>query len=317
MSRRTRKTVKTQPANQDHQTTGIASGSLKFPHTQDWRRAEKETLSQERHGDFPLVVPDAFQIIAHRGASGYAPDHSLEAFKIAQRLGAAHIEIDAQVSKDGVVVLCHDKTLDAYGHPGRVIRAMNYVGELDHLDMVHWGKWKESKLTDTQMMTLDTLMSEFGRSFTYHIELKSGQNHLTAEVLKVVDNHNMRDNVIFTSATPTMLAMSKELAPEIPRAYLVRYVEDRVMTIAKRLAVTQLCPRADTITPELVSKIKESGIPQVRAWGVSWLTKNHGHYKWRTNQVIESGCDGTTIDHPDYLIPESKAAARKEAAPPL
>ena len=294
-----------------HTPTESAPSILKFPHTQDWRRAEKETLLQERRGEFPLVVPDTFQVIAHRGASGYAPDHSREAFTIAQRLGAAHVEIDAQVSKDGVVVLCHDKTLDAYGHPGKVIRSMNYYGELDQLDMVHWGKWKDSKLTDTQMMTLDKLMGEFGRSFTYHIELKSGQLHLTAEVLKVVDKHNMRDNVIFTSATPTMLAIAKELAPEIPRAYLVRYVEDRVMNIAKRLAVTQLCPRADTITPELVAHIKESGIPQVRAWGLSWLTKNIGHYQWRTNQVIESGCNGSTIDHPDYLTHESRTASKK------
>ena len=108
-----------------------------------------------------------------------------------------------------------------------------------------------------------------------------------------------------------MLAIAKELAPEIPRAYLVRYVEDRVMNIAKRLAVTQLCPRADTITPELVAHIKESGIPQVRAWGLSWLTKNIGHYQWRTNQVIESGCNGSTIDHPDYLTHESRTASKK------
>jgi glycerophosphoryl diester phosphodiesterase len=276
-----------QPTQAPH-TIASAPTVLKFPHNQDWRRAEKETLSQERRGEFPLIVPDAFQIIAHRGASGYAPDHSREAFKIAQRLGAKHVEIDAQVSKDGVVVLCHDKTLDAYGHPGKVIRTMNYHGELDQLDMVHWGKWKDSKLADTQMMTLDKL-------------------------IKVVDKYNMRDNVVFTAANPTLLAIAKDVAPEIPRAYLVRYVEDRVMAIAKRLEVTQLCPRADTITPELVNQIKENGIPQVRAWGVSWLTKNTGHYQWRTNQVIESGCNGTTIDHPDYLLHESKAATRRAA----
>lgn len=275
--------------------------TLTLPHTTDWRRFEQETLTRGLKDGFPYVVPQNFQIIAHRGASGYAPDHSREAFAIAKKLGAKHVEIDAQVSEDGVVVLCHDKTLAAYGHPGKVIREMNYHGGLDQLDMVHWGKWKDSKLQDTQMMTLDKLMSEFGRDFTYHIELKSGQSNLVEKVLEVVDKHGLRESVIFTSGTPTMLADAQRLAPEIPRAYLVRYVEDRVLKIAQRLEVTQLCPRADTITPALVDYIKESGIPQVRAWGVAWLTKDIEHYHWRTRQVIDSGCDGTTIDHPDYL----------------
>lgn len=292
--------MKTQvmPSSRECNSLGEA---LTLPHTTDWRTFESSTLTRELRDEFPYTVPAHFQVIAHRGASGYAPDHSREAFVIAKRLGAQHVEIDAQVSRDGVVVLCHDKTLGAYGHHGKVISEMDYHGGLDQLDMVHWGKWKDSKLQDTQMMTLDKLMSEFGRDFTYHIELKSGQSNLVAKVLEVVDKHGLRDSVLFTSGTPTMLADAKRQAPEIPRAYLVRYVDDRVLAIARRLEVTQLCPRADTITPALVDFIKESGVPQVRAWGVAWLTKNIDHYHWRTKQVIESGCDGTTIDHPDYL----------------
>ncbi|HRQ89530.1 MAG TPA: glycerophosphodiester phosphodiesterase, partial [Bacteroidia bacterium] len=51
--------------------------------------------------------------IAHRGASGYLPEHTLEATAMAHGLGAAFIEQDVAMSSDGVLVVMHDITLDS------------------------------------------------------------------------------------------------------------------------------------------------------------------------------------------------------------
>lgn len=51
--------------------------------------------------------------IAHRGASGYLPEHTLEAVVMAHGLGAAYIEQDVVMTRDGVPVVLHDLTLDA------------------------------------------------------------------------------------------------------------------------------------------------------------------------------------------------------------
>lgn len=282
---------------------------LNIPSTPEFRALETTSLRSALLKPFPVEVPNNFLIIAHRGASGYAPDHSRLAFDIARNLGARHVEIDTQLSKDGEVVLCHDETLKAYGHQGR-IRDLPYHGYLEHLDM---GSHKDPKFADARMMRLEDLFREYGRAFRYHVELKSGQADLPAAVVKVIEKYNMEDNVVFTSGRPTMLQGVKELAPEIPRAYLVRYADERVLRIAARLEVQQLCPRADLITPELVSKWREVA-PIIRAWGVSWLTKDAAQYRWRVEQVIRSGCDGTTIDHPDHLVPVSNAATPKRSS---
>ena len=50
-------------------------------------------------------------MIAHRGASGYVPEHTLEAAAYAHALGADYIEQDVVLSKDGVPVVAHDVTL--------------------------------------------------------------------------------------------------------------------------------------------------------------------------------------------------------------
>lgn len=52
------------------------------------------------------------QVIAHRGASGYLPEHTLAGYELAIRMGADFIEPDLQISKDGALVAIHDDTLD-------------------------------------------------------------------------------------------------------------------------------------------------------------------------------------------------------------
>lgn len=52
-------------------------------------------------------------VVAHRGASGYLPEHTLEAYALAHAQGADYIEPDVVLSKDGVLICCHDHQLDS------------------------------------------------------------------------------------------------------------------------------------------------------------------------------------------------------------
>jgi len=60
-------------------------------------------------------------VIGHRGASGYRPEHTLEAYRLAIRLGADYIEPDLVSTKDGVLVARHENeisgTTDVATHP--------------------------------------------------------------------------------------------------------------------------------------------------------------------------------------------------------
>ena len=59
-----------------------------------------------------FVLTEDFIIIAHRGASAYAPEHTLAAYDLAVRSGADYIEVDLQVTKDGELIALHDDKLD-------------------------------------------------------------------------------------------------------------------------------------------------------------------------------------------------------------
>ena len=56
---------------------------------------------------------DAFTVIAHRGASGYLPEHTLEGAAMAHAMGADFIEQDVVLTRDGMLIILHDLFLDA------------------------------------------------------------------------------------------------------------------------------------------------------------------------------------------------------------
>jgi glycerophosphoryl diester phosphodiesterase len=82
-------------------------------------------------------------------------------------------------------------------------------------------------------------------------------------------------------------------APELPTGWLVRELNDSTIAQAHALGVTQLCPRADMVTPELVDHLHAEGFV-VRAWGVSTEAL--------MQRVVQAGVDGMTVNFPDKLI---------------
>ncbi|MFD2989981.1 glycerophosphodiester phosphodiesterase [Sphingopyxis terrae] len=59
-----------------------------------------------------LNALENFQVIAHRGASGHAPESTLPAYELAHEWGVDYLELDAQLTADGEVVIFHDNTLE-------------------------------------------------------------------------------------------------------------------------------------------------------------------------------------------------------------
>ncbi|RIK34981.1 MAG: hypothetical protein DCC57_23815, partial [Chloroflexi bacterium] len=117
----------------------------------------------------PIPVPAAFRIIAHRGASAYAPENTLPAFDLARAMGVTEVELDAQLTTDGQIALCHDGTLARYGHGPRAVETLAWP-DLADLDMGAW--FSPHLFGGTRMMTLPQLFDTYGAAFVYHVEIK-------------------------------------------------------------------------------------------------------------------------------------------------
>ena len=79
-------------------------------------------------------------IYAHRGASAYAPENTLEAFRLGMEMGAEGFELDVHLSKDGQLVVIHDETVDRTTNGIGLVRDMT-LAELQALDYCKTEKW--------------------------------------------------------------------------------------------------------------------------------------------------------------------------------
>jgi glycerophosphoryl diester phosphodiesterase len=103
----------------------------------------------------------------------------------------------------------------------------------------------------------------------------------------------MERQVTVTSFQSVRLEEMRAYAPELPTGWLVRELNDSIIAQAHAIGVTQLCPRADTVTPELVHRLHAEGFV-ARAWSVTT--------EELMQRLVHAGVDGMTVNFPDKLI---------------
>lgn len=106
----------------------------------------------------PFSSPDAYeylsQVVAHRGASGSAPENTRAAIELAARQGARWAEVDVTISADGVAVIHHDADL-ARCTNGSGLVIQKRLAELKQLDA---GSWYAAEFSQERMLTLTELL---------------------------------------------------------------------------------------------------------------------------------------------------------------
>lgn len=204
-----------------------------------------------------LQAADARKVlIAHRGASGYAPEHTLAAYDLAISQKADFVEPDLAVSKDGVLVCLHDDTLERTTNvedvfPERYSREVKgrngekrwvandfTVAELKRLDA---GSWFDAKYAGAQMPTFDEMLARVQQhpGVGVYPELKSPPLYTARGIdmakllVDALKKHGLdaaaaqaKTPVIIQSFDrPTIKRMSVDL-PTVPRVYLTSDEKD-------------------------------------------------------------------------------------------
>lgn len=227
--------------------------------------------------------------IAHRGASSYAPENTLAAFDLALHMGIRHVELDVHCTSDGHVVVIHDDTVDRTTSGSGPVASYT-LGALRCLDT---GAWFGAEFAGQRVPTFAEILQRYGGRLHVHTEIKGGTVHLVQRTVDLVRQYDMTTQVTMTSFQPLRLQEVRTYAPELPTGWLVRQVNEAIIAQARELGVTQLCPPARTVTPELVRHLQAWGFV-VRAWGVA----NEALMR----QVVDAGADGMTVDFPDKLM---------------
>ncbi len=240
-----------------------------------------------------IKVPSDFRIIAHRGGRSFAPENTISAFRISKEKKIKEVELDTRLTSDGIVVLCHDETLDRYGYPSLTVESMTYR-ELKKLDM---GSWFSSKFKNTSMLALKDLYNEFGKSFTYHVELKGLCENLPEIVFSLTKDSDLLENTIFTSFSFEQLSRMRNISDKVRLSWLVDSINKNVLLKAKEVKLFQICPAAQNLQKEEVSA-GLSVVDEIRAWGVNGTVKDVAEL---TNRLVILGVKGITTINPDWF----------------
>ena len=173
--------------------------------------------------------------IAHRGASGYAPEHTFDSYdKAHKEFNADYIELDLQMTKDGNLIAMHDEDVErTTGHKGRV---EDYTTkELKQMDVGSWfnkkyPKYAKKEYKGAKIPTLEEILDRYGDNANYYIETKSPDVYpgMEEKLLHSLEKHNLlsdqklnKGQVVIQSFSQESLLKVANMNNQIPLVQLV------------------------------------------------------------------------------------------------
>jgi glycerophosphoryl diester phosphodiesterase len=239
-------------------------------------------------------------IIAHRGASGHAPEHTFASWDRALEIGVDYIEQDLQMTSDGALVVMHDHTLD---------RTTNGTGEvithtLEHIKHLDAGSWFNTKFAAERVPTLREVFERYGNSANYYIETKNPEDapDMEEKLLALISEFGLRDGavakwqVLIQSFSQTSLLKIRDMDPQLPLIQLIGK-EFSSADIRQQLDSIQkyavgIGPARTSVDAALVGAAHEHGLV------VHPYTVNE---EAEMRRLFALGVDGMFTDYPDRL----------------
>jgi glycerophosphoryl diester phosphodiesterase len=232
-------------------------------------------------------------IIAHRGASAYAPENTLAAYQRAVELGAPFIETDLHLTRDARFVAIHDSMLQRTTDGRGAVRDYT-LAELRQLDA---GMWFDRQFMGVQIPTLEEVLGFAAQhDVVFYLEIKYegawGMHHALVAALR---EHQASARTVVISFDPGTLRSVRELDASIMVGLLSEEKDDdgKLVRTAQEAGARQICPRHDLLTRELVDRAHAADL-RVATWTVNETAEMRA--------AIAAGADGVITDRPDRLL---------------
>lgn len=262
-----------------------------------------------------IIEPaDKVYTIAHRGASGYAPENTLPAFQLAAQMKADSIELDVHLTKDLIPVVIHDETVNRTTDGKGYVKNMT-LEQLRQLDAGSWFNqdypmFARDLYIGVTIPTLDEVFDKLGSDINYVIEIKDPPPKYNIEEIlnETIKNHHLEKLVAIHSFSAASLKRFHAINPDIPLYQLVwnDYAASRVtqsyLDTVKTYAVG-ISPNFQGISAAYVAQVKRAGL-KIIPYTVNYQLNMDKAYSW--------GVDGVHTNYPDRFL-EVIAANRANA----
>lgn len=227
-------------------------------------------------------------ITAHRGASSLAPENTLAAVQKALELGIPWIEVDVHRTRDRVLVVLHDETVDRTTN-GTGLVSQFFYEELTKLDA---GSWFGPEFAGEPIPTLEEVLLACRDRAIVLIELKGPLTE--RPTVELVRQLGMEDQVVIQSFDHGMVGKAKERAPEIPAFILIRQdlTPQAMVNTALYYKADGLGVRYNFVTEDLVQLAHSNGLSVF-----PWTVDNPEDML----RFLQMGVDGIITNYPQVL----------------
>lgn len=251
----------------------------------------------------------AVDIVAHRGASYDAPENTLASEKLAWKQGADVVETDIWLTKDGQIIVSHDKNTKRTAGRDALITDLP-LAELRQLDA---GKWKAESFAGEKLPTLDEQIALIPAGKRMFVEIKTGPEIVPELVRCLERTKSSPRSITIISFNYESLKECRRQLPGYKTQYLVSYraptakaaptakkqpTLDEIIAEAKAANLTGLDLQSTwPLTPADTKKIKAAGL-ELHVWTVDDpAVARH----W-----VELGVDSVTTNRPGWLREQLK-----------
>lgn len=206
-------------------------------------------------------ISSDIQITSHRGFSMQAPENTLPALEAAIESLADYVEIDVQETKDGELVIFHDRNLKRIAGNGRKIKDFTYA----ELQVMDFGAWFSDEYKETRILTLAQALETCKGRINMNIELKSDGPFLAEKTMALIEAFGMQDQVIISSMNYKQLRQVKAIDENMTTGYILSGAYGSFYDDAN---VDFFSIRSSFVTPQLVKSAHIYG-KQIHAWTVN------------------------------------------------
>lgn len=257
----------------------------------------------------PVSLPDEpFLVIAHRGASAYAPAHTFPSYELAIDMGAHYIELDLHRTKDGKLVVLHNDSIEMNGSELEIdeitadtLSAFKPADEFNQPT----NEFASQRFSSLRVPSLEQVLREFGDQTNYYIEIKSPKRYpgIEQQLVDQLEGHHLLNRedpipkVIIQSFSSDSLKKVHELSPATPLIQLYSFKKKASLSPSKLKQVTQYASgigvNAPVVTEQLVNAVHQSGL------AIHPFTVNEPA---EFSSLLNMGVDGVFTDKPDLII---------------
>lgn len=257
-------------------------------------------MGRESANDF--FAPARPRVFGHRGAAGEFPENTMVSFEAAVRAGAAYLELDVHMTRDGEIVVSHDEHLRRMCGRDALIPAMTW-SELRTVDAgfsfsTDGGATFPFRGRGVCVPRLAEVLGAF-HGMRYIIEIKQTDPTLVRPLLDVIDAADARSRVLIASEQDEPIGKVRALAPEISTNFPYSEVAEFLQAMAGNRsdyravgAALQIPPEYEDwklVTPESVAFAHRAGV-EVHVWTVN--------EEQQMTDLLDYGVDGLITDFP-------------------